>query len=80
MNISIIHNRAGITDIQALQVVLEVVKMGRVSNNNRQYSYATTFEHGDEQIVVLTDLNKNSDRFTIHGNSSPEDPPGQEET
>jgi hypothetical protein len=50
-----------ISDEQALNYVLRVVKNGRISKNNKSYCHCTLFEN---QIVVLADNNKN-DTFII---------------
>ena len=57
----IIHNRSALDDEAALQAVLSVIRMGRISNNNKQYCYATTFA----KVTVWTKLNKHSDVFYV---------------
>lgn len=71
----IINNRSDCTDTQALEMVMGVVKQGRISNHDKQYCYITTFtikptdgaliKTPDKTYVVATDLNKKSDRFTV---------------
>ena len=63
----IIDNRSSLDDIRAMSAVIDVIKMGRVSKNDKQFCYYTTFhfpqmKHG---VAVATDLNKCSDRFII---------------
>lgn len=58
----IIHNHSGLPDYEAIRYVSVVMKAGRISNNNTQYCYHTTFKDGTE---VSCDLNDKSDRFTV---------------
>ena len=64
----IIQNDSSLPDIRALAYVKAVMEMGRISNNDKQYCYLTTFGENGE-IVVATDLNKKSDRFVIYDRS-----------
>jgi len=59
-----------ISDSEALLYVQKVIKMGRISNNDKQYCYATSFGQNGEEIMVVTDLNKKSDRFIIYDQPS----------
>ena len=59
----IIENRTlGLSDFQCLAYVQKVIAQGRISNNSKQYCYLTAFE----KIIVVTDLNKKSDRFVVY--------------
>lgn len=58
----IIENRTDMSDIDALQCVAIVMRDGRISNDGKQYCYATVF---NETYAVRTDLNEKSDRFVI---------------
>ena len=60
----IVENRSSLSDSQCLVVVGEVIEKGRISNNGKQYCYATRFT-GPTSCVVVTDLNKCSDRFVV---------------
>lgn len=62
----IIENRTNIDDHEAIQMVASVIRAGRISNDGKQYSYATNFKSFDAS--VYTDLNKKSDRFVICSN------------
>ena len=64
----IIDNRSIVSDDLAIRAVLRVMEHGRVSNDGKQYSYATTFDILDSPILVYTDLNKKSDRFVVMDN------------
>jgi len=59
----IIENRTDMPDIEALWYVMEVMRDGRISNDGKQYCYATAWKLTG--IVVYTDLNKKSDRFVV---------------
>lgn len=62
----IIENRANLSDADAIDLISRVIADGRISNNNKQYCYATSFESKRlGKIMVWTDLNKKSDRFVI---------------
>jgi len=64
----IVDNRSALEDRDALQMVLDIVRAGRISNGGRQYCYLTVFHKGGElgDICVASDLNKNSDRFVVY--------------
>jgi len=63
----IIDNRSKlINDIDCLTLIKSVMKGGRISNNDKQYCYLTSFKLKNYRIAVATDLNKNSDKFTIY--------------
>ena len=61
MNKLIIKNQSQASDIEAVQLVLDIMKLGRISNNGTQYCYYTT--HG--KLGVASYLNKESDRFVV---------------
>ena len=64
----IIENRSKLSIQSALGMVGSVIEMGRVSNNNTQYCYATTFDTSEGGAFVSALKNKNSDRFVVHHN------------
>lgn len=67
----IIENRSKtLTDQDACRLVMKVIEGGRVSNNNTQYCYLTSFNYGvtKEKYLVSTKLNKNSDKFVVYDN------------
>jgi len=59
----IIENRTNMPDLEAMWYVMEVMRDGRISNDGKQYCYATVWR--SSKIVVWTDLNKQSDRFVV---------------
>lgn len=63
MNKLIINNRTTLNDLEALEAVIEVVKLGRISNDAKQYCYGTVLH--ELNVMIWTDLNKKSDRFVI---------------
>lgn len=62
----IIQNDSDLTIIDCLRLVEKVIEHGRVSNGDQQYAYLTAFSVGDKGYHIVTDLNKQSDRFTVH--------------
>lgn len=60
----IINNKSDLTDIEAMRMTLNVMKMGRISNDGKQYCYLTASAHNEYHIV--SDLRKKSDSFTIY--------------
>lgn len=65
MNKLIIDNRTDLDDLGAIVLVGKVIKQGRISNDGKQYCYGTAITIEDEEYMILTDLNKKSDRFVI---------------
>lgn len=61
----IIENISVLSMQDALTLATHVVKMGRISNGNKQYCFATVFNVEGEEIAVYSDLNKKSDKLTI---------------
>jgi hypothetical protein len=62
----IIENRTDIlTDFECMSYIQNVIDMGRISNNDKQYCYLTTFKTPKGKIAVSTTLNKSSDKFVI---------------
>lgn len=62
----IIDNKTNIKLFNILPHIIEIMKWGRISNNDKQYCYLTTFKYNDEEYHIVTDLNKKSDKFTIY--------------
>lgn len=62
----IIHNDVGCDEL-ALNVVSEVMKLGKISNDGNQYCYATVFAQGGERIICTCDWNKkNTFTFKVY--------------
>ena len=62
----IIKNQTEISDIDVLTLIQRVIKNGRISNNNKQYCYLTSFSIDNKEYHVVTDLRKCSDVFTFY--------------
>jgi hypothetical protein len=62
----IIHNQSKISDIDVLTLIIKVIDMGRISNNNKQYCYLTSFQIQNDEYHIVTDLRKCSDIFTFY--------------
>lgn len=65
MNKLIIDNRTELTDLEAINLVSRVVKLGRISNYNKQYCYGSVITIENKEYFIWTHLNKKSDRFVI---------------
>lgn len=65
MNKLIIDNRTELTDLEAINLVSRVVKLGRISNYNKQYCYGIVITIENKEYIIWTHLNKKSDRFVI---------------
>ena len=66
----IIDNRTDLDWETVFDVVMSVIKNGRISNDGKQYCYLSTFNidssSGGSQYAVATDVNKKSDRFVVY--------------
>ena len=62
----IIKNQTEMDDVSVLTLVQSVIKNGRISNNEKQYCYLTSFEIEKKEYHIVTDLNKCSDVFTFY--------------
>lgn len=65
MNKLIIDNRTELSDLEAVTLVGEVIKAGRISKYGASYCFATRLVLDRKAYMVWTDLNKKSDKFTI---------------
>ena len=61
----IIDNRSDLDIQYCIKMVVMVIANGRISNNGKQYCYASSFTVGDDEYMIVTDVNKKSDRFVI---------------
>ncbi len=62
----IIDIRNDIRHEMAIALLLEVIKMGRISKNNTLYCYATRFQTSLGTVVVATRKYRKSDCFVIY--------------
>jgi hypothetical protein len=65
----IIKNETDISDLIVLDIVKEVIMMGRISNNDKQYCYLTALKINEIEYHIVTDLRKCSDVFTFYKSS-----------
>lgn len=63
----IIENRSDLRDDKAVELALDVIRGGRVSNFGKEYCYLTVVHHHGEgkNYQIATFRNKKSDRFVI---------------
>lgn len=61
----IINNKSKAGDAAACQIVSSIISDGRVSNYGKQYCYLTSAKVGNRRIVIASDLNAHSDKFTV---------------
>ena len=63
----IIDNRSDLPDIDAIRKVVDAMKIGRISNDGKQYCYATLlYDKGRcKSYIVRSHLNKASDGFVV---------------
>lgn len=65
----IINNKSKASDYLATNMVVEVIRRGKVSNHGKQYCYGTRFKDG---FLVWTDLKKSGTQtFTIINDRHP---------
>jgi hypothetical protein len=62
----IVKNQTELSMISVLELVKSVIKMGRISNNEKQYCYLTSLNIENTEYHVVTDLRQKSDVFTIY--------------
>lgn len=62
----ILENRTDLPMVDFLRLAQEVVSMGRISNDNRQYCYLTSFIIDDQEYHIVSDLNDKSDKLTFY--------------
>lgn len=63
----ILENRTtDLTDQFFMEKVIEIMKLGRISNNNKQYCYLIAFELNGFYYHIASYLNKKSDKFILY--------------
>lgn len=62
----IINNESELPDSDAVSLVLDVIKHGRVSNNSKQYCYATHVTIDGKKHNIISDVRRKSDSFTVY--------------
>ena len=61
----IINNESSENDITALELVVRVIREGRISANETTYCFGTFFALGEKEVSVFSRLNKKSDSFVV---------------
>ncbi len=61
----IIQNDSNLSDLKAIELVLEIINKGKISNYGKNYCYATTYIIDGKGYVVYADKNKKSDKFRV---------------
>lgn len=62
----IIDIKDSISPSTALLLVERVIREGRISNNGKNYCYATSFQIGEDNIIVAISPYRKSDCFVVH--------------
>ncbi len=66
MNKIIIKNQTDLDMISVMELVKKTITLGRISNNDKQYCYLTSYEIDNQEYHLVTDLRKCSDVFTFY--------------
>lgn len=62
----IVDIKDGISPSTALLLVERVIREGRVSNYGKSYCYVTSFQVGNDEIIVAVNPYRKSDCFVVH--------------
>lgn len=62
----ILENRSDLPISKFLELVQEIIKEGRISNDNKQYCYLSVYETNGKEYHIVSDLNKKSDRLLLY--------------
>lgn len=66
----ILNNKSSAPDDIALAFVIDCIRAGRISNEGKQYCYATRYSSGSEKYILSSVLNESSDSFTLLDDNS----------
>ena len=68
MNKFIIDNRTELSDLEIFSMIFQVIEAGKLSNEDKQYAYLTTFYDSAkaEEYHIVCQLNKKSEKFIIY--------------
>ena len=61
----ILENKTDLPMNVFLDMCKDVIKAGRISNKNKQYSYACGFNVNNERYYIYSELNKKSDKLVL---------------
>jgi myo-inositol-hexaphosphate 3-phosphohydrolase len=62
----ILENQTDLPMVDFLRLAQEVVSMGRISNDDKQYCYLTSFTIDGQEYHIVSDLNEKSDKLTFY--------------
>ena len=62
----ILENQTDLPMVDFLRLAQEVVSMGRISNDDKQYCYLTAFTIDGQEFHIVSDLNEKSDKLTFY--------------
>jgi len=62
----ILENQTDLPMVDFLRLAQEVILMSRISNNDKQYCYLTSFTINGQEYHIVSDLNKKSDKLTFY--------------
>lgn len=62
----ILENLTNLPMVDFLRLAQEVVSVGRISNDDKQYCYLTSFTIDDQEYHIVSDLNEKSDKLTFY--------------
>lgn len=62
----IIKNNSDLSDLNVMDLVGRIIKMGRISDDEKAYCYLTTFKTNQGDYYITADLRKCSDVFVCY--------------
>ena len=62
----ILENKSDLDTLTFLRLVQKVIELGKISNNDKQYCYLTSFTINQEEYHIVSDLNKKSQKLTLY--------------
>lgn len=62
----ILENQTDLPMVDFLRLAQEVVSLGRISNNGKQYCYLNSFKINGQEYHIVSDLNEKSDKLTFY--------------
>lgn len=62
----ILENRSDLPMSKFLELVQEIIKEGRISNDNKQYCYLSVYKINNKEYHIVSDLNKKSDKLILY--------------
>ena len=62
----ILENQTDLPMVDFLRLAQEVILMSRISNNDKQYCYLTSFTINGQEYHIVRKNNKKSDKLTFY--------------